>query len=245
MFSFILDFLFPPRCPICQSYIEKRDSWCHACVERTLCVHRLPLSTEMLQLMPDGVWAMGVYEGGLRDELRGLKYNGRRASLLGLHHFITCGLTKLLATDLAEENLAEVHSSASASAGKAARLGGAALSDYIAVPVPLHKKRLAKRGFNQTELLFKQPLAQHGIKLKNYLERIKFTQPQFELDAQERAKNLQHAFAVSSSDNVAGKNILLLDDIMTTGATLYECATVLKNAGAKNILGCVVASGRK
>ena len=115
----------------------------------------------------------------------------------------------------------------------------------LAVPVPLHPDRLRERGFNQSELLFREPLAALEIPLQSALVRCRATTPQFGLTAAERSRNLQGAFALADGGEIAGKKVIIVDDIMTTGTTLLECARVLKSAGAVSVMGIVAASGRK
>lgn len=115
---------------------------------------------------------------------------------------------------------------------------------FILIPVPLEKKRLKWRGYNQSEEIgkhlaefFKIPLV-GGVLLK-----IKTTLPQIELAKEKREKNVTGVFTIRNPDIVRGKKILLVDDVYTTGATMEECALTLKRAGAKEIIGIVVARG--
>lgn len=222
MFDWILDFLFPPACPICGSYIEQRDCWCPGCMKKLVRPHRLPLDDEMNRLFDGGVWALGVYESGLRDMLRHLKYEGRKNLLGGLHSFIGAGLAGV----------------PSLSAAKGER-------GFVAVPVPLHPDRLKERGFNQSELIFREPFANLRIPMEPALMRIRPTVPQFGLTAAERRGNVQGGFRVAAGADLSGRIAILADDIMTTGATLLECARAVHSAGAAGIMGIVAASGRK
>lgn len=111
----------------------------------------------------------------------------------------------------------------------------------IIVPVPLHAKRLRLRGFNQS-LELARPLARH---LKRplapaALRRTRPTTPQFQLDFADRPRNIRGAFAPDPAQ-VAGAAVLLVDDIMTTGATLEECCQVLRQAGARDVDVLVLA----
>ncbi len=107
--------------------------------------------------------------------------------------------------------------------------------DYI-VPVPLHVKRLRQRGYNQALLLARTFFYEEKNKIKNdILLRIRNTPSQTGLNGVERRKNLKNAFQVSDQKNVSGKNILLVDDVFTTGSTVNECARVLIQAGAGNV----------
>jgi ComF family protein len=112
----------------------------------------------------------------------------------------------------------------------------------LIVPVPLHKKRLRQRGFNQAILLGEILSQQSGIPLqRNNLQRIRWTEPQVNLSAAARPGNVKGAFAVADSGAITGKNVLLIDDVYTTGCTVSECSRVLKNAGAAGVAVLTVA----
>jgi ComF family protein len=116
--------------------------------------------------------------------------------------------------------------------------------DFI-VPVPLHWWRRFQRGFNQSALIAKG-LNFDSAKFNTDLVRIRYTQEQALLTAAARSKNVKGAFAVRKNHNFKGKNICLIDDVKTTGATLNECAKVLKNAGANKVFAFVLAvAGQK
>jgi competence protein ComFC len=117
-------------------------------------------------------------------------------------------------------------------------------SELIIMPVPLSKKRLRWRGYNQAEIISRF-LADHFkiIFDDHSLKRIKFFQPQVKLSENQRLYNTINNFRCDDEEFVRGKNILLVDDIITTGATLNECARVLKENGAKIVWGLVVAKG--
>jgi len=106
----------------------------------------------------------------------------------------------------------------------------------IVLPVPLHVQRLRWRGFNQAQLLAR-PLADAvGVPLDPYaLERVRPTRPQVELDEKERRQNVAGAFRVVQPQAVAGRRVLLVDDVYTTGATVDECSRVLLRAGARSV----------
>lgn len=104
------------------------------------------------------------------------------------------------------------------------------------IPVPLHPSRLRERGFNQSLLLGKTlGKIHHKMVLAGALRRIRNTIPQVQLDHSEREKNVRGAFAVRNQEEIMDKRVLLVDDVFTTGATVNECARVLKKAGAKEI----------
>lgn len=113
--------------------------------------------------------------------------------------------------------------------------------DYM-VPVPLSEKRLRERGFNQSLLLAKQMEAVLHIPLVlNRLMKSRDTAVQHDLDYEQRRGNLHGAFQVREGSDFAGKHILLVDDVATTGTTLSECGKALYLAGAERVICCTAA----
>ena len=164
--------------------------------------------------------AYGSYDGGLRELIHLLKYAHVRpaANVLG-------------------RMLAETISDLKSSFGNA---------DLVVVPVPLHAHKLRQRGFNQAELI-----AQAALKLKPagerltlnaaVLQRRRDTQSQIGLTRHQRRQNMRGAFAVVKTGEVEGREILLVDDVFTTGTTVSECARVLRRAGATRVWVATVA----
>ncbi|MBI2068731.1 MAG: ComF family protein [Candidatus Yanofskybacteria bacterium] len=112
----------------------------------------------------------------------------------------------------------------------------------LVVPVPLHKKRLNWRGFNQSEILAEKIAGFYGLEVGNILFRNKKRKPQADIeDRESRMNNVADSFACSA--NINGRNVVLVDDICTTGATLNECAKVLAANGAGKISALVIARG--
>lgn len=115
-------------------------------------------------------------------------------------------------------------------------------TDWIIVPVPLHWKRVNERGYNQAELI-----AQNLSRLLTIsyapeaMQRIRYTKTQTQFNKEARSKNLVGSFQVQQPKEILNKNILLIDDVATTLATLEACANALKNVGARNIWGFTVA----
>jgi ComF family protein len=111
------------------------------------------------------------------------------------------------------------------------------------VPVPLHWRRENIRGFNQSVILAHALAKKSKCAVLDFLKRHRFTQPQIELPRQKRLTNLRGAFSLKNPLQKLDPAIsyFLVDDVSTTGATFTECATVLKNHGAKNIRGIVIA----
>jgi ComF family protein len=118
-------------------------------------------------------------------------------------------------------------------------------ADFLLVPVPLEKKKLKWRGFNQAEELAKELSSFLKIPLiSDCLIKIKETLPQAELAGKEREESVRGVFTIRNQKKVLGKKILLVDDVYTTGATMEECARVLRKAGAKEIIGLVIARAK-
>lgn len=106
----------------------------------------------------------------------------------------------------------------------------------LIIPVPLHARRLRQRGFNQAQLLAGVFLPGEKARIRtSFLERCKWTEAQTGLSGAARRKNIKGAFMVKEPELVRGKKILLVDDVFTTGATVDECAKVLRRAGALEV----------
>jgi ComF family protein len=117
-------------------------------------------------------------------------------------------------------------------------------TNSIIVPVPLHKKRLAERGFNQSELIARQIGKILSLEINTtLLSRIKNTKSQMKLDRSGRIANMQDSFICTDPVTVKGKNVILIDDVLTTGATIKEAAYALKTAGCGSISAIVLAKG--
>lgn len=210
----LLDFLFPPRCPICRAYIPASGTLCAPCLAKAIRPHRPALPPALAALVTDA-WTVGPYHEGLRPMIRALKYQGRRA--------VVPAFGTLLA---------------------AARIPAGGSGIAFAVPVPLYAAREKARGFNQTEEIFRAYLKGRAIPIRRALVRTHETPPLYDLSPREREAVLKNAFAHDAKIPVTGRHVLLLDDVLTTGATLAACARVLKQAGAARIDVLVLASDR-
>lgn len=152
--------------------------------------------------------AAGVYDGSLRMAIQALKFKGhtRLAKPLGRLLYGACRQYWTLG-DI----------------------------DLIA-PVPLHRRRFRRRGFNQAFLLVKDwPLSGRPVVARDLLTRNRATPPQTGLDRRQRRINIKNAFCVSRPGESAGKHILLVDDVLTTGATAEACAAALLKDGARQV----------
>jgi ComF family protein len=108
----------------------------------------------------------------------------------------------------------------------------------------LHSRKRRQRGFNQTELIARAALKcepSRRLELKPVLDRTRETQSQIGLSSHQRRENLRGAFAVSKPEEIRGREVLLVDDVFTTGTTVSECARVLRRAGATKVYVATVA----
>jgi len=113
--------------------------------------------------------------------------------------------------------------------------------DYIS-PVPLHSLRKAERGFNQSSYIAIGIGKRLNIRVKkNLLKRIRYTETQTNLTLKQREENISNAFKVKHKRLIEGKTFLLVDDVITTGATVRECGKVLLDEGAALVYGCSAA----
>ncbi len=219
----LLDLLFPPRCVICHRTGEWFCATCQQAIEKILppiCQRcGRPLSRNNCP-----------YCGKLP-----LQIDGTRA------------------TAFFEGNLRDaIHAFKYNHRPELAQPLGNLLSAYLAahplpadvlIPVPLHLERERARGYNQSVLLARVLGEQHHLPVwSDVLTRTRHTRPQVELDAAERRINVQDAFAADA--RVAGKRILLIDDVCTTGATMEACGLELYAQGAKSVWGLAIARTR-
>lgn len=214
----LLAFLFPPVCLACQR-AEGLESLpmglCEECRNKLRPLHRF--SSQNLRSGPsalEGVISGWLYEPPFESVIHALKFS--RMEFLGPH--LATGLH-----DLYDGSIQEVD---------------------MVVPVPLHWYRLSRRGYNQAEAIAR-PLARLIDRpLVRALRRTRFTRPQAQLGRRERESNLRLAFASSRNRQaqVAQRSVLLVDDVVTTGATLEAAATVLRKAGAESVMG--ITAGR-
>ncbi|MBL1212101.1 MAG: ComF family protein [Ignavibacteriae bacterium] len=112
----------------------------------------------------------------------------------------------------------------------------------LILPVPLHTLKKAERGFNQSYFIAKGISKQLGVKTKpGVIKRIKFTETQTHLNSLERKANIRNAFKLKKQKLIKNKSIILIDDVVTTGATINECARILKEGGALKVFALSAA----
>jgi ComF family protein len=217
-----------PVCPDCVAAMRPiTGTVCSVCGERVLsayaeCVaaglRHCPVCRRVERPFERAV-AYGSYDGELRELIHLLKYNGVRpaASVLG-------------------RMLAEAIAALEPSFEQA---------KVLVVPVPLYGVKRRQRGFNQAELIARGALRfQAGERFElatRFLRRTRDTHSQIGLTSHQRRENLRGAFTVAGAAQVAGREVLLVDDVYTTGTTASECARVLRRAGAAHVWVATVA----
>ena len=120
-------------------------------------------------------------------------------------------------------------------------LGTVSTRTSILQPVPLSSSRHRARGFNQAFEICKSLSSRSGLEVASHLVRVRDTRPQVELKGEDRIANVRGAF--NAAENLAGRHVILVDDVLTTGATMRECAMACYKSGAARVSGLTVASG--
>lgn len=228
-----VDLLFPDLCPWCRRPLQPGDDFlaCSSCVttikriEAPYCVRcGVPLDAGVMPVVCrrclaepphfDRLRGVLVYQGPVAESIKQLKYHRRLAQGFALARVL------YQAVDL-----------------------GVRWPRYDAIlPVPLFPARFRDRRFNQSALLITEMPGSHRLPIRsNWLQRVRDTAAQASLSAAERSANVKNAFALEAGVEVAGRRLLLVDDVATTGATLNECARVCKKAGAAAVDAVVLA----
>lgn len=221
----VVDLVYPPRCPACGESIGDQGGLCAECWNDlaipgdpscALCQRPFgesgpgegSICASCLGSPPlhDGIAAGTVYTDTSRKLVLALKH-GRRIALAPL-------LARLIAARIPKS-----------------------VEERLIVPVPLHRWRLWNRGYDQAALLARElEKAGCGVLLVDGLRRVKRTPSLGGKGAKARARVLAGAIAVSNAEKVKGRHILLVDDVLTSGATSTACVKVLKKAGAKSVV---------
>lgn len=216
-----LDVFLPAECIACGVQVRGREAVCPACMASLQTVPEERRQFEYRKKFAahgfvDGFYPAFVFEQDkpIRDILHAVKYTGKF----------------LLAEDMGRH-----------SAKYLKQVPELDKCDII-IPVPLHKSKRFERGYNQSAhiakgiaLELKKPVHKRAVK------RIKATKTQTKLNLTERRENMLDAFTIRNPNLVKGKSIMLVDDVITTGATITECAKVLKQAGATAVYTVSVA----
>jgi ComF family protein len=219
----ILDFIFPPVCLNCRQLLSAHEKFiCNPCWEAIERVHPgHPLYCETREkLLASGVVSNLVScfvfqsEGAVQRLAHAVKYEG----------FETLGVW--LGQEL----------------GRAIRSAG--IQADCLIPVPLHKRKFRERGYNQAELVARGIAELIGLPVRtDIVRRKRFTETQTKLDLEQRRKNMEEAFEIVPGKDieVSGKAYIIVDDVITTGATITSCAGEFVSAGASRVIAASLA----
>ncbi len=229
--SLILNLLFPKKCVGCRRIggyfcsscirnIKQADLVCPKCEKLSVGGQTHPVCRRKFGL--DGLWSLGIYNNPLKEAIKQIKYRGVRE------------LSESL-VDVLVEYWANFQPFVLDRIKKDRGVG------WIVVPIPLHWFRENSRGFNQSSLIGESFAKKLGLKYMEALKRARFTKSQVKLKGKERHLNIKDAFTLNTQYLIRNTNILLIDDVWTTGSTMRECGYVLKKAGAKQVWGITLA----
>lgn len=219
-----LDILFPPQCLNCGAKVEGKNFLCDSCASLIkingapfcpVCRRRLASGSCRHKNQPSYMLAAA---GNYDDEI-----------LKTLIHYFKYENFKNLAPILGEILIKHIEDS------------GLKIENFAIAPVPLYPRRQRVRGFNQAELLAKFVSQKLNVEFCDVLIRIKSTRPQAKLKNEKRKQNVQNCFSLKNPDAVKGRNIILVDDVFTSGATMNEAVKILKQNGVKKIIALVLA----
>ncbi len=220
----VLNIFLKPNCPLCQRPGERE--FCKYC-ERQIWGCQFPNKGQIFSgEIPVFVW--GEYKDSLKRAIAAMKYNDNPQIARPLGHWLADGW---LASPVCQIQVSTI-----------------TLDKLVVVPIPMHKKKLKERGFNQADLLAKSFCELTGLELRrNGLARVKQTQALFGLSRGERLETVKDAFIVGKNfgKRRSHKSVLLIDDIYTTGATVNSAIKVLQKAGIKVVGVLAIATTKK
>jgi ComF family protein len=245
----LVDLLFPKRCAgckrwgsyfceSCQANILQSDLVCPICERASIGGATHPLCRRRYGL--DGLWSLGVYNAPQSGRL----HRGAIYSQSEYQDPLKGGIQKLkyrFVSDLASTLVNLLITYWARYSPQFFEEIKKDPQNWIVVPVPLHIKRERWRGFNQAGLLGQMIALKLGLNYSPILKRTKYTTPQVGLKGKLRYQNVKGAFTLNSKFMIHNSNILLIDDVWTTGSTLKECGSVLKRAGVKKVWAITLA----
>jgi ComF family protein len=230
VFDFFAQLIYPKRCVacrkggdyICDEHFSKisflTNQFCGVCQKGSIDGMTHPKCRSKFGI--DGIISAISYRGVVKKLIYKFKYEPYLSDLKGT-------LGKLMYEGLIQQEAFEKYLEN---------------GNVVLVPVPLHKRRERSRGYNQSELLAKELSKHLGLPVISLLTRNIDTKPQFDLSKKDRSSNIRGAFSLNPRPKtLIPQNIILIDDITTTGATLRECAKILKANGVKKVLGVTLA----
>lgn len=228
----LLDLLYPPHCAMCLCKTPSGEHLCAQC-RRDAPVIRAPFcavcSTPFFGQIEGAFACPNCRDRRFRFSCAVARYQSRGAVRECIHRFKYNGKVHLrgVLIDWLEEALDDPR----LQTPRCERI----------VPVPLHATRERERGFNQARILAEGLARRSGIALADCLKRTRYTTTQTIFDREARMENLRGAFQMRQSADVRNLHLLLIDDVLTTGSTVDECARVLTDAGAASVRVAMVA----
>jgi len=227
-FSKILDYIFPKECFVCK---KEGEYFCSACFNKVEYINNFDCYLCGRKDQINGICTDCASRSGIDQIIIATKYTGNFVGDLveSLKYNYVEDLAKIIAKILTKQvknkDLASI------------------FQDQILVPIPLHKKRFAERGFNQAEKIANYLKEKYNCDLKtDLLLRKKYTAQQAKLNRKERLENMQNAFAVNLAA-VIPKHVILFDDVLTTGATMIQATKTFKKAGVEKVVCVAVCHG--
>lgn len=210
----ILDLLYPPRCPFCRKLLRDWEPSICRSCEKTLPYVPEAVSCRQFKGIAKCVSPL-YYEGTVRDSLLRYKFSGVTA--------YRRVYAELISKCIDENDI----------------------SCDIITWVPLSRRRLRRRGYDQAKLIAEAIAKNRSLPCESLLKKIRNNPPQSKTgSAGKRADNAAGVYQCRDTGQIFGKNVLIIDDIVTTGATLSECARMLSAAGAVSISAATVARGK-
>jgi competence protein ComFC len=233
-FHGLVSLVYPSSCAVCAAIVEARAQLCRACADEAPRL-RAPFCAKCSQpfagAITDAFTCANCADRVLHFEAAISAYRSRGVVRKVMHDFKYGGQLRLR-HQLGDWLCETLHDP---------RLAGRRF-DCI-VPVPLHPARKRERGFNQADLLAARLQRRCHFPVRPLLQRIRYTTTQTRFDRRERMENLAGAFRLRRGAVVQGLRVLLVDDVLTTGSTLSECAAVLKKSGALSVHAATAARG--
>lgn len=218
LFTPFLDFFYPPTCLSCGALLS--DGQRHVC---SGCWDSIQLVRPELELYQET--RAKLLASGMIDDLVAAFVFEKEGAFQHIAHALKYTGFQSIGFELGKK------------VGEAMNSWGVRAD--LLVPIPLHRRKLRERGFNQAELIARGASALTGIPVRtDLIWRTKFTQTQTTLSLDERAKNVRDAFEIPAegTPSVQGKACILVDDVITTGSTIVACARELRAAGAKRTI---------
>ena len=208
----ILSFIYPKKCVFCSDIIPNDEMLCDDC-KKTI---NVDARTEMIGNVGEKIipcTSMFKYTGDIKEAFLRFKFSG--------YKYYSEFFSEIISEELLKNNINE--------------------DINIVTCVPLSRNRKSERGYNQSELIAKLVAKNINVAYEDTLIKIRDNLEQHSLPYKERIENVKNVYRIKNPENIYKKDILLCDDIVTTGNTLKECCEVLIKNGANSVICCTIA----